>query len=235
MFPSADSPLTPHHGIPRRHPSRARPSRRSAELLRRSLAQGSGAGAQGRHRRRTPPSPRGGLLPARSLRGSLRRGADRPRALPRAGRSLRRGRDLPRARAERRGARQADRSEALVRAGLRVLRRHRDAVRVGQALAGVWRLAARTARGANSRDPRGALEAYQAAHDHFERMGAKAKLAEAEARIAASRRDGPASASTTVARARPRRQRERAARSARRADRPSWIGGRSGRARTSGS
>lgn len=33
-------------------------------------------------------------------------------------------------------------------------------------------------------DPRGALEAYQAARDHFERMGAKAKLAEVTGRIA---------------------------------------------------
>ncbi len=33
-------------------------------------------------------------------------------------------------------------------------------------------------------DSRGALEAYHAAHDHFERMGAAAKLAEANARIA---------------------------------------------------
>ena len=33
-------------------------------------------------------------------------------------------------------------------------------------------------------DRKGALEAYEAARDHFERMGAKAKLAEAEARIA---------------------------------------------------
>ena len=32
-------------------------------------------------------------------------------------------------------------------------------------------------------DKRGALEAYRAARDHFERMGARAKLAEAEARI----------------------------------------------------
>src|SRR5207247_1226161 len=35
------------------------------------------------------------------------------------------------------------------------------------------------------RDAKGALEAYQAGRDHFERMGAQAKLAEAEARIAA--------------------------------------------------
>jgi len=34
-------------------------------------------------------------------------------------------------------------------------------------------------------DSQGALEAYQAARDHFERMGAQAKLAEAEQRIAA--------------------------------------------------
>ncbi|HEY6923746.1 MAG TPA: sigma 54-interacting transcriptional regulator [Steroidobacteraceae bacterium] len=33
-------------------------------------------------------------------------------------------------------------------------------------------------------DKRGALEAFRAAHDHFERMGAQAKLAEANARIA---------------------------------------------------
>jgi transcriptional regulator with AAA-type ATPase domain len=35
------------------------------------------------------------------------------------------------------------------------------------------------------RDVRGAVEAYQAARDHFERMGARAKLAEAQARLAA--------------------------------------------------
>jgi transcriptional regulator with PAS, ATPase and Fis domain len=47
-------------------------------------------------------------------------------------------------------------------------------------------------------DKKGALEAYQAAFDHFERMGAKAKLAEASARLA-SLRPAQATASIPVA------------------------------------
>src|SRR5262249_21731034 len=68
----------------------------------------------------------------------------------------------------------------------------------------------------------GALEAYQAARDHFERMGAQAKLAEAQARILRLTPADPlpvsadAPGSPTAARRplrRPRAQRETDARS----------------------
>ena len=47
-------------------------------------------------------------------------------------------------------------------------------------------------------DSRGALEAYYAAHGHFERMGAAAKLAEANARIAAMMAERGSSAAATL-------------------------------------
>ena len=59
-------------------------------------------------------------------------------------------------------------------------------------------------------DMPGGLEAYQAARDHFERMGAQGKLAEAEARIAA------ATGRATVKRATPAPARETAAKPRRR-------------------
>ena len=48
-------------------------------------------------------------------------------------------------------------------------------------------------------DKRGALEAYQAARDHFERMGAEAKLKEAEARLAAHAPPRPTSPTASSA------------------------------------
>jgi transcriptional regulator of acetoin/glycerol metabolism len=68
-------------------------------------------------------------------------------------------------------------------------------------------------------DKRGAIEAYQAARDHFERMGAQAKLAEAEARLtklvpsppprAAAERGIEAADPSMPASAEPRRPRRR--------------------------
>ena len=56
-------------------------------------------------------------------------------------------------------------------------------------------------------DPPAGLEAYQAARDHFDRMGAQGKLAEAEARIAtATGRATKAAAKVTREKATPRRR-----------------------------
>jgi DNA-binding NtrC family response regulator len=73
-------------------------------------------------------------------------------------------------------------------------------------------------------DPAGAHEAYLAARDHFERMGAEARLAEAKARLARTAVATPAASPAVAARVEAERPRRRPRGSAELDRRSAWAG-----------